>query len=57
MPRRGGGSRGIKFDRERLGALVDQNTDATLVELRDRLGMDVTSWSICQTLRTLGLTF
>lgn len=57
VPRRGGGSRGTRFDREQLRALVDQHPDATLVELRDRLGVNVTPWSICKALRALGLTF
>ena len=56
VPRRGGGSRGTKFDREHLRTLVAEDPDATLVELRDRLGVKVTTWSICKALRTLGLT-
>ena len=57
VPRRGGGSRGTKFDRQQLRLLVEQHPDATLVELRDRLGVNVTPWSICKALRALGLTF
>ena len=57
VPRRGGGSRGTRFDRQQLRLLVEQHPDATLVELRDRLGVNVTPWSICKGLRALGLTF
>jgi transposase len=57
IPRRGGGSRGRKIDRGRLAELVSEQPDATLVELRDRLGIDVTPWAICKALRELGLTF
>mgnify|MGYP003337120280 CR=1 FL=1 len=56
-PRSGGGSRGRKIDRERLRELVDQQPDATLVELRDRLGVRVTPWAIAKALRGLELTF
>ena len=57
VPRNGGGSRGRKFDRERLAALVREDPDATLVQLRDRLGVNVTTWSICKALRELQFTF
>jgi transposase len=57
IPRTGGGSRGRKIDRERLAELVKQQPDATLVELRDRLGVAVTPWSICKALRELKLTY
>ena len=57
IPRNGGGSRGRKFDRDRLAELVRQDPDATLVQLRDRLGVRVTPWSICKALRELQLTF
>lgn len=56
-PRSGGGSRGRKIDRERLAQLVAQQPDATLVELRDRLGVQVTPWAICKALQELKLTF
>ena len=36
---RGGGGRKPKIDRVRLAALVQQQPDATLVELRERLGI------------------
>jgi transposase len=57
IPRNGGGSRGRKIDRQRLAELVRQQPDATLVELRDRLGIQVTPWAICKALRELELTF
>jgi len=56
-PRTGGGSRGRKIDRDRLAALVKEQSDATLVELRDRLGVSVTPWAIGKALRELGLTY
>jgi transposase len=57
IPRHGGGSRGRKIDRDRLAELVAQQPDATLVELRDRLGLAVTSWAICKVLSELKLTY
>jgi transposase len=57
LPRTGGGSRGRKIDRERLAQLVAQQPDATLVELRDRLGVKVTPWAICKALKELKLTY
>jgi len=57
VPRTGGGSRGCKFDRQVLAKLVTDQPDATLVELRDRLGVKVSPWAICKALRQLGLSF
>jgi transposase len=57
LPRTGGGSRGRKIDRERLAALVKEQPDATLLELRDRLAVKVTLWSISKALRALKLTY
>jgi len=61
VPRTGGGSRGRKIDREALARLVQEQPDATLVELRDRLvakgGVKVTPWAISKALRELKLTF
>jgi len=57
IPRSGGGSRGRKIDRSRLAELVKEQPDATLVELRDRLGIHVTPWAICKALRELKLSF
>ena len=56
-PRTGGGSRGRKIDRDRLAELAKQQPDATLVELRDRLGVAVTAWAVGKALRELGLTY
>jgi transposase len=56
-PRAGGGSRGRKIDRGRLAELVAQQPDATLVELRDRLGVAVTPWAVCKALRELKLSY
>jgi transposase len=41
--------------RQRLGELVSQQPDATLAELRDRLGVDCDLATICRSLRRLGL--
>ena len=57
VPRNGGGSRGRKIDRDRLGELVKQQPDATLAELRGRLGIDVSLWAICKALKELGFSF
>jgi transposase len=57
VPRNGGGSRGRKIDRDRLAELSKAQPDATLVELRDRLGVSVTPWAICKALRELKLTY
>jgi len=57
LPRNGGGSRGRKIDRERLAELVKQQPDATLVELRDRLGVSVTPWAVCKALGELKLSY
>jgi transposase len=56
-PRTGGGSRGRKIDRDRLAGLVGEQPDATLAELRDRLGVSVTPWAVGKALRELGLTY
>jgi transposase len=57
LPRKGGGSRGRKIDRDRLADLVRGQPDATLAELRDRLGVAVTVWSVCRALKQLGLSY
>jgi transposase len=56
-PRTGGGSRGRKIDRDRLAALVREQPDATLAELRDRLGVVVTPWAVGKALQALKLTY
>ena len=55
LPR--GGPRIIKIDLQRLAELVEQQPDATLLELRDRLGVKCTESAICLALKRLGLTF
>jgi transposase len=57
IARTGGGSRGRKIDRVRLAELVAQQPDATLVELRDKLGISVTPWAISKALRELKLSY
>jgi len=57
VPRTGGGSRGRKIDRGRLADLVARQPDATLAELRERLGVAVTPWAICKALRELKLSY
>jgi len=42
--------------RVRLRALVDEQPDATLAELRERLGVSVDVSTICRALQALGLT-
>lgn len=52
------GSPGVrKVDRERLAALVREQPDATLKELRERLGVRCGESTICTVLKTLGLSF
>ena len=57
VPRTGGGSRSHKIDRSRLAELARAQPDATLTELRDRLGVAVTPWALCKALRELGLSY
>lgn len=42
---------------DRLKELVDEQPDATLRELRDRLGVSLSLMTICRALRALQLTF
>ena len=52
------GSPGVRrIDRDQLVALVEQQPDATLAELRDRLGVTCTCAAISKVLRGLGFTF
>jgi putative transposase len=46
-----------KIDREQLGALVRQYPDATLVELRDRLGVECSPTAIWMALDAMRITF
>ena len=57
VPRTGGGSRGRKIDRDLLAARVAEKPDATLVELRDHLGINVSLWAICKALKELKLSY
>lgn len=43
--------------RERLEALVNEQPDVTLAELRERLGIDVSLQTLARALRVLQLTF
>jgi len=55
LPR--GGARITKIDMVRLAELVREQPDATLAELRDRLGADCTDWAIGLALRRMNFTF
>ena len=56
-PRRPGGRRPPAFDRGRLRELVEQKPDATLAELRQRLGVRCSLSVICRALGALRLTY
>lgn len=45
------------IDVDQLQSLVAEQPDATLIELRDRLGVNVTPQAISKALRRLGMTF
>lgn len=51
------GKHHIKVDRTRLAELVREQPDATLAELRDRLGIDCSLSAIWSALHKLGLSF
>ena len=55
LPR--GGATVIKIDMQRLAELVQEQPDATMIELRDRLGVSCTESAICLALKRLDLTF
>ena len=55
-PRVGTGRRAT-IDDAQLAQLVAEQPDATLVELRDRLGVEVTPQAVSKALRRLELTF
>ena len=55
LPR--GGATVIKIDMTRLAKLVQEQPDATLLELRDRLQADCTESAVCLALKRLGLSF
>jgi transposase len=56
-PKPMGGATVIKIDRVRLATLVRQTPDATLLELRDALGIKCTEAAVCLALKRLGFTF
>jgi transposase len=56
-PRPMGGKRFEKIDRTRLAELVKQQPDATLAELRQRLGISCALSAICTALKGLSLSF
>ena len=51
-----GGARVVKIDQDRLATLVGQCPDATLKELRERLGVDCALSAVSMALQRLGLT-
>lgn len=55
LPR--GGATVVKIEMWRLKQLVEEQPDATLLELRDRLGIDCTESAMCRALKRLGMTF
>ena len=56
-PRKMGSPGVIKVDRARLAELVESHPDATLNELRDRLGVACATSTISEALKELGLSF
>lgn len=52
-----GGARVIKIDVVRLAELVAEQPDATILELRDRLGVECSESAVGMTLKRLGLSF
>ena len=56
-PRPMGGATVVKIDRARLADLVRERPDATLAELRDRLGVTVAISAVSMALKALGLSF
>lgn len=55
LPR--GGARVVKIDLPRLADLVRAQPDATLAELRDRLGVECSESAVCLALKRIGFTF
>ena len=51
------GKHHVKVDRARLAELVHEQPDATLAELRERLGVECSISAVWNALRQLGLTF
>jgi transposase len=55
-PRKMGGPGPVKVDRARLAELVAEQPDATLAELRDRLGVGCSESAVCTNLKKMGLS-
>lgn len=56
-PRPMGGATVVKIDRVRLAELVREQPDATLKELRMRLGVQCADSAVCMALKRMGLSF
>jgi len=56
-PRPMGGATVVKIDMARLAELVKEQPDATLKELRERLGIACAESAVCMALKRLGLSF
>ena len=56
-PKPMGGATVVKIDLQRLGELVQQQPDATLEELRQRLDCGCCPSAVCMALQRLGITF
>ncbi len=57
QPRPRGGVTVVKIDMDRLRELVDQQPDATIPQLHQRLGIDCSESAIGMALKRMGLTF
>ncbi|GMV24354.1 MAG: hypothetical protein AMXMBFR58_03850 [Phycisphaerae bacterium] len=57
LPRPMGGATVIKIDMDRLAELVRAQPDATLKELRERLGNPCGEPAVCKALKRLGMSF
>jgi len=55
-PRKMGGPGPVKVDRARLAELVAEQPDATLAELRDRLGVGCSESAVCTNLKKMRLS-
>lgn len=56
-PRARGGPKVIKIDLDRLRRLVDEQPDATIKELHERLNVNCTESAVAQALGRIGLSF
>lgn len=56
-PRKVGSPGVCKIDRQRLAELVHEQPDATLRELRERLGVVCAESAVCRALKKLGFSF